>query len=652
MANKYEYQPLPDEESIRVLVLSPGEGDEPLSGVLKMNRLSNRRQTLRSAQRRHKRRKTSPESEVTRWTPEIPYEAISYVWGSYEKNDTILLSGKIHQITANLRDALHQCRLPDQPRVLWADSICIDQDMLKEKNHQVYMMGRIYASSQRTLICLGTDPDNRDHARGALGVIFDANKMIQDEFQKPDFSWEADSFPWPPSDDPLVNDSRWQSVAILFKNPWFSRGWVVQEAALGREASLLWAGYEIALLELLRVRMWYVTRGSIPAVDEPDLMSMARNPLLSHMYYHERKAEARVFSTSDSLIKDLDILKALDISRGLELSDPRDRIYAFLELPYTSNPMPALRPDYKQPHLELYQQFAKKYLEETSDLNLLLYVAHWETNKESHDDTLRSSWVPRWDRPSGRVNQLYGKPFGKTSTKPVEFVILDRENDTSASLQVRAIIFDSVKLLSRQFHKTMTIDDLITFWSHWSKEVGPATTSRKHESTSEYDSLEFLGAMCFGWWSGASQEAWVDMLKSYSKILQNSTTGSGSPVSSQIPPSVQSGHYYVVQLARQTRIFLLGGGHYGSGPWTMKEDDVCALIFGVCEPLILRKVSEAGAHHYKVIGPAFVASRQLHPELGIPFGLNQWDVWDNWDDLCDFEELTDWGLQEEQIILL
>lgn len=652
MATEYKYQPLPDEECIRVLVLSPGEGDEPLSGVLKVNHLSNRRQTLRSAHRAHKRRKISSEPEVIRWTPEIPYDAISYVWGSENKDHTILLSGKIHRITANLSDALHQCRHQDQPQVLWADSICIDQDKLEEKNHQVYMMGRIYASSQRTLICLGTDPDNRDHAQDASDVISDANRMIQEEFQRPGFSWELDSFPWPPPGDPLVNDSRWQSLAVLVKNPWFSRGWVIQEAALGREASILWAGCKIALLDLLRVQMWHTRRGVLPLAHELRLTILAPNDLIMKMYVHERKAEVKAFFESDSRVEDQDILDSLDFARCLELSDPRDRIFAFMALPFVRNPMPALRPNYNQLHLELYQEFAKKYLEETSDLNLLTYVLHYEINGQSPDGTVRSSWVPRWDRTTWRPR--YGRlcqNFGNMSGEPVELVILDGGNNTSASLQVRAVIFDSIKLLLPHLHKTMTVENLITSWSHWSKEVGPATASRNHKPSPEHDSMAFLAALSRGKWAGTTYGAWVDTLKSYSRILQNSTTSSGSPGSAHIPLDIQICHHQLMDIALDGRVFLLERGYYGLGSWAIKEDDVCAFVFGVRDPLILRKVSEAGAHHYQVIGPAFVVSKELD-EFGTLRSLNEWQAWENWDKLCEQEEWADWGLREEKIILL
>ena len=81
-----------------------------------------------------------------------------------------------------------------------------DQDKVEEKNHQVCLISRIYASAQRTLISLGTDPDNPNHAQDAFEVHYDANRMIQKTVQSPDFSWEYNSFPWCPPSNPLVKD--------------------------------------------------------------------------------------------------------------------------------------------------------------------------------------------------------------------------------------------------------------------------------------------------------------------------------------------------------------------------------------------------------------------------------------------------------------
>jgi hypothetical protein len=83
------------------------------------------------------------------------FEAISYVWGVPVKCQQITCNGRIIRITANLHDALCQVRLTDRTRILWADSICINQADPKEQGDQVSLMAHIYRKSNCTLICLG-----------------------------------------------------------------------------------------------------------------------------------------------------------------------------------------------------------------------------------------------------------------------------------------------------------------------------------------------------------------------------------------------------------------------------------------------------------------------------------------------------------------
>lgn len=648
MANKYAYQPLPDEYSIRVLNLEPGKDDEQLSGALEVIHLH----SPNPASDSHPSADSST-TGVTRWTPDKSYEAISYVWGSDKKDHAILLDGKTHQITANLSDALYQCRETDHSRALWADSICIDQDKLEEKNHQVYMMSRIYASSKCTLICLGTDPDNGDHARDALGVVSDANQMIQEEFQKPGFSWELDSFPPSLPEDPLVNDSRWQSVDILLNLPWFRRGWVVQEAALGREACVVWADRKIALMDVLRVHTWYSTRIHNVSKSRIQRVGMFMSNLFSQIFIHKHKAEARVFDNSNFPIDDIHVLWALESATALDLRDPRDRIYAFMALPFVKSSMPALHPNYEQPYFKIYRDFAVEYLRTTSDLNILCYANHDEVNGESIHGTPRSSWVPRWDKGIwGVEHNAYVRNFGQTSAEPAEYMIMRGEDDTSAPLQVRAVIFDSIKLISRRIERSMTIGDLTALWALWSKQAGSAMASRQVKPSPSNDSLAFLTALSMGLFAGDNEEEWAEMLKLYSRLLLFSKhEDPSSPGSVQVSPDIQFCHHHLMDFAHYSRIFLLERGYYGVSSRAIKQDDICAFVFGVRQPIILRKVPDAGTHHYKIICPAFFVSKRLNSR-GVPTYLHLWDVWADWDKLCESEGWTDWGLKEEKVILL
>ena len=94
--SRYVYQHLPA-DSIRLLQLHPGSGDEVLVCEL---------------------------FSVTLDAGAV-YEAISYVWGDPKHFTTLECDAKVLQIGQNLGESLHRVRLPDKPRILWADAICI-----------------------------------------------------------------------------------------------------------------------------------------------------------------------------------------------------------------------------------------------------------------------------------------------------------------------------------------------------------------------------------------------------------------------------------------------------------------------------------------------------------------------------------------------
>jgi hypothetical protein len=135
-------------------------------------------------------------------------------------------------------------------------AFCQNDD--KEKGQQVALMGKIYEASDRTLICLGpgTDRSERQHACDVKALIGEVNKMIENIVNDGGFYGEWDRFPFPEAEDPLLKDLRWRSWEKLIHCPWFRRGWVVQEAALGRKALVLWTGVKIEWFNILQVHYW------------------------------------------------------------------------------------------------------------------------------------------------------------------------------------------------------------------------------------------------------------------------------------------------------------------------------------------------------------------------------------------------------------
>ena len=97
------------------------------------------------------------ECEIThgRLSNGIKFETISYVWGTQEANSKVIINGETFRIRANLDEALKRLRYSAQPRVLWIDAICINQDDSLERNHQVQMMHAIYSEAYQANVWLG-----------------------------------------------------------------------------------------------------------------------------------------------------------------------------------------------------------------------------------------------------------------------------------------------------------------------------------------------------------------------------------------------------------------------------------------------------------------------------------------------------------------
>ncbi|KAH8592312.1 heterokaryon incompatibility protein-domain-containing protein, partial [Bisporella sp. PMI_857] len=79
-----------------------------------------------------------------------PFEAISYRWASGNEVPILLdkqrfaVAGEVHKLLRTLRYQL-------EDRLLWLDSICIDQKNDDEKSWQIGFMKEIYSSSEQVI---------------------------------------------------------------------------------------------------------------------------------------------------------------------------------------------------------------------------------------------------------------------------------------------------------------------------------------------------------------------------------------------------------------------------------------------------------------------------------------------------------------------
>ena len=173
--------------------------------------------------------------------PPVDYEALSYHWGNPEGKVAIRIStldiafASDFYVSPNLHAALEQLRLPDGPRTLWIDAICINQNNTSEQNSQVSIMADIYQTA--THVCVWLGPPSED---SSMALDFISQVVNLDEF------------------DRLVTDTsvakHWGALSSLMKRKWFSRRWVVQEIALAKRATLYcgsaeadWSDFAVAV---------------------------------------------------------------------------------------------------------------------------------------------------------------------------------------------------------------------------------------------------------------------------------------------------------------------------------------------------------------------------------------------------------------------
>lgn len=193
----YVYTPLADAYTIRILTLQPGRDDEPLVGRLTTEDLAF----------------------------EPAYEAISYVWGAHTRTSTLLLHAEDSSsgsdeaalplpLTPSIHDALARLRLPDSPRRLWADQICINQSDIAERGQQVALMNTIYKNARHILIWLGRDDDGV--ADEAVRWVHHLRAVFEDEESHEEFRVAHSE------DLAHQNEAPWTPLSKLTKLPWVS----------------------------------------------------------------------------------------------------------------------------------------------------------------------------------------------------------------------------------------------------------------------------------------------------------------------------------------------------------------------------------------------------------------------------------------------
>jgi Heterokaryon incompatibility protein (HET) len=467
----YVYTPLKEShgEDIRVLVIEPGKGDDPIKCKLVPSALSN----------------ANPSSK----TKAYPYTALSYFWGegkpiheititSYrapkkrlkklsdkdaKNRNTVSLwqkgkpwceSGKL-PVRSNLYVALQRFRKKDRDTIMWVDALCIDQEDGTERSKQVEKMHELYIHAKNVRIWLGDgsseEAPNPETCFQFLRKFLDLKNL--DSLLEDLANDRSD----------LVENAA--NLVSLMCNKWFSRRWVLQELALARKAEvvygrekMLWSDFADAIAIFIKCqerirpvlsKMLSETALSVSELSPVEVIkNLGANALVDFANNLFRRSEngdiQQRMMTLEVLVSNL---------LAFEATDPRDTIYAVLSLAKDIHRFstetnediryldldPRLSPNYKKKSLlDVYTDFIAYCIDESQSLDILL--RHWaplgrkETpkrifskgiiNKDQKEAEL-PTWIPLIHKsshgtPSQRVRgRSNGDSFVGTSFVPV-----------------------------------------------------------------------------------------------------------------------------------------------------------------------------------------------------------------------------------------
>ena len=167
---------------------------------------------------------------------DTPYACLSYSWGERLALNDVLINDDLYRAGDNLFEFLDVFRKSGSiSDYIWIDAMCIAQENVRERNHQVTQIGEIFSSAQLVCIWLGKVP--------AMTPIVSSLKR-----------WESPSF-----ED--FGSARSELLPIhLYRNEYWERAWITQEFALARSIVLVLSEDLVDLAVLVKgMRTYYLS---------------------------------------------------------------------------------------------------------------------------------------------------------------------------------------------------------------------------------------------------------------------------------------------------------------------------------------------------------------------------------------------------------
>ncbi|KAK3368467.1 hypothetical protein B0H63DRAFT_565150 [Podospora didyma] len=271
----------------------------------------------------------------------LAFFGLSYCWGAPDRSHMLATNNSSLAISMSLRrglDELADLEEFDGAR-FWIDQTCVNQHDLAESFHQSYNRGWDLAETLHTFGL--TRPD------GSRTLDFIKAPYLRDCIITTSGLVALGL--------PNANDGAWEDLKHIIDNPWFSRMWVLQEAALSRVApSVVHAGRRRTLEGVLWAGAWLWQSSG------PRIFLGFEHYAVSNVYTMFIIVESAIPWRIEPLLMGTDKFGA---------SDMRDKVIALLGLAAPESLPRNWVPDYhRSSTADVYRDVSRAVVEETGQL--------------------------------------------------------------------------------------------------------------------------------------------------------------------------------------------------------------------------------------------------------------------------------------------
>jgi hypothetical protein len=603
-AKIYHYEPLRLANEVRLLELKPGLGIDHLAISLQCVSLDS--------------------------IP--PYEAISYCWGSNNRDCDIEVHGdgtiKHLSITTSLFTALKRFRRPDETRILWVDAICINQDQDKEKNAQVILMPKIYSKAHRVLIWLGED---------MCGVEGVGESLLQAQTLLPTEAIDAKKLQ--EASDGLLQsvltniennqmnwmDHDWSSIDALMSRPWFQRRWIIQETAFAQEAIVVCGEIVFPWKDLAAVAIRVAQLGLQPWIKASVAMFKSVQTIGTLMLFQHYHGVGT-------------LLDAVQTTAYFQCGDPRDNIFALLSL---AKDGASIQPDYTLTVEEVFKNFTV-YCLDRGEFNVLSIAPNTLLESRELDNSLfepNMLCMPRPDiptlsLPSWVADLTRQGDFDSLVSYTVRGRLFNAGGSADVNpptvrdgryLRLRGFIFDLAAVVAPSIFETYgnpMPDHLRAKWSKDDKDAGNANWrfglwlqqcrdffANQHGQLGCAEFATFYRTMTCQL-TGMHDRERRDLSRAFAAYIHfclslhlERKVISDDPAYELYHKHGVSFNQLVRAVSKGRRLCKTGHGYYAAVPLSTKPDDVICIVAGAETPYVLRNT---GSGTFTLIGPCYV----------------------------------------------